>query len=157
MISKIIMTQPREFGNFDNRSLFDVFHQPEIDADDTQSDIFIDLDIEEGLISDVGPDLDLETGSDDDDHASPAPGPSRSRFNDNNGWITDCSGLGENVLPFTAHTGPVNNLPVDALPIDYFHQLIPLSFFEKLAEETNLDARQSRRKGDTHCSAHPFI
>ena len=50
MISKIIMTQPQEFGGFDDCNLFDVFHQPEIDADDAQSDISIDSDIEESLI-----------------------------------------------------------------------------------------------------------
>ena len=108
------------------------------------------------MISDAVPDLDLETGSGYDDRTSPAPGPSRSRSNDNNGWITDCSGLGKNVLPFTAHTGPVSNLPVDALPIDYFHQLIPLSFFERLGEEDNLYARQRAEERPIAPPTHLF-
>lgn len=138
------MTQRGGVGDFgDDRNIFDVFHQPETDADDNQSDISIDSDIEEGLTSDGDQDSESmgsdRPGSSASNNNRASPGP---RSTPDNGWCRDCTGLGANVLPFTEHTGPINDLPLDSLPIDYFHQLIPLAFFDRIANETNLYAQQ---------------
>lgn len=47
------MTQGGGFGDFDDdRNIFNLFHQPEIDADDNQSDISIDSDTVESINND---------------------------------------------------------------------------------------------------------
>ena len=46
------------------------------------------------------------------------------------------------LVPFTEVPGPVHQLRADATPLDFFSLVWESSFFEHLAEETNLYARQ---------------
>jgi len=45
-------------------------------------------------------------------------------------------------LPFRAVPGPVHQLPQDATPLDFFSLFWETAFFQRLADETNLYARQ---------------
>ena len=46
------------------------------------------------------------------------------------------------IQPFEELAGPVHHLPEDATPLDFFSLLWEPSFFQLLAEQTNLYARQ---------------
>ena len=46
------------------------------------------------------------------------------------------------IQPFEELAGPVHHLPEDATPLEFFSLLWEPSFFQLLAEQTNLYARQ---------------
>lgn len=48
--------------------------------------------------------------------------------------------------PFCEPSGPVHNLPVGATPIEFLNQLLPDSFYDTLACQTNLYAEQIERE-----------
>ena len=47
-------------------------------------------------------------------------------------------------LPFTEEPGPIHQLREDASPLEFFHLLWEPSFFQLLADQTNLYARQKQ-------------
>ena len=57
-------------------------------------------------------------------------------------WSTNLHSV--RVIPFTDQPGPIHQLRDDATPIKYFHLLWEPSFFQLLADQTNLYARQKQ-------------
>ena len=57
-------------------------------------------------------------------------------------WSTNLHSV--RVIPFTDQPGPIHQLKDDATPIEFFHLLWEPSFFQLLADQTNLYARQKQ-------------